>query len=59
MINVLNRNFRSTRSCPIDVVTVVGKRSSSFGVRSAKREGTCLSIVKPEVFTLGSFHSCE
>ena len=27
------------KNSPTDVVTVVGKRSSSFGVRSTKREG--------------------
>ena len=33
MKKVLDLDFRSTRSRPIDVVTVVGKRSSSGGHR--------------------------
>ena len=38
-IKDLDRESSTTGLCPIDVVTVVGKRTSSLRVQSAKREG--------------------
>ena len=38
-IKDLDRESSTTGSCPIDAVTVVGKRTSSLRVQSAKREG--------------------
>ena len=38
-IKDLDRESITTGSCPIDAVTVVGKRTSSLRVQSAKREG--------------------
>ena len=38
-IKDLDRESSTTGLCPIDAVTVVGKRTSSLRVQSAKREG--------------------
>lgn len=44
-MKVLDRNFSSSRSYPVDAVTVVGKRISSFWVHGEKRKDAGVSIV--------------
>ena len=44
-IKDLDCDSSTTGSYPIDSVTVVGKRTTSLRVQSAKREGTYFSIV--------------
>ena len=60
MIKVLDRNFSATRSCPIDDMTVVGKRTPLFGGTKCKGRANVsllLSAYKPEVITIGYFYS--
>ena len=57
MIKVLDRNFSATRSCPIDDMTVVGKRTPLFGVQSAKGGQMFLFCCLPAVITIGYFYS--
>ena len=53
-MKVLDRNFSSSRSYPVDAVTVVGKRISSFWVVSL-----LLFSYKPAVITLRGFNPRE
>lgn len=58
-MKVLDRNFSSSRSYPVDAVTVVGKRISSFWVHGEKRNSLLLFSYKPAVITLRGFNPRE